>query len=139
MVATAQAVVLAGWLASAARPGPLVQVALVTMAAAIGVQSTAVNTLAVKGAATTYLTGTLTALMTELATDGSPLTMRRHLAVLAAALGGAALEAVLLRWARPAAPALPVAATLAVVATRRRARATRRHRRPRPPDRPHRA
>ncbi|MCO6007824.1 DUF1275 domain-containing protein [Actinoallomurus purpureus] len=116
VVPTAQAVVLAGWLASAGRPGAVAQVALVAVAAAaMGVQGTAVNALAVSGAATTYLTGTLTALMTEVATTGSPVTMRRRFAVLGAALAGAALEAVLLVWARPAAPALPLAAALTVV------------------------
>ncbi|MFL6053474.1 MAG: hypothetical protein ACJ72W_11230 [Actinoallomurus sp.] len=57
-----------------------------------------------------------TSLMTEVATTGSRPTMRRRFAVLAAALGGAALEAALLTWARPAAPALPLAVALTVVA-----------------------
>jgi uncharacterized membrane protein YoaK (UPF0700 family) len=130
VVPAAQAAVLAGWLAAAGRPGTTAQIALIAVAAtAMGVQSTTVNTLAVSGAATTYLTGTLTSLMTEVATTGSPHTMRRRLAVLAAALSGAALEAVLLTWARPAAPALPLAAALTVVAAmsvRRTARTPRR-------------
>jgi hypothetical protein len=41
--------------------------------------------------------------------------MRRRFAVLAAALTGAGMDAILLAWARPAAPALPLAATVAVV------------------------
>ncbi|WP_433188843.1 YoaK family protein [Actinoallomurus sp. CA-150999] len=118
VVPAAQAAVLTAWLAAAARPATALQITLIAVsAAAMGVQSTAVNTLAVSGAATTYLTGTLTALMTELATTGSPHTMRRRLAVLAAALAGAALEAILLTWARPTAPALPLAAALIVVTT----------------------
>ncbi|GAB3978187.1 hypothetical protein GCM10029978_070110 [Actinoallomurus acanthiterrae] len=118
VVPAAQTAVLAVWLAVATRPATVLQITLIAVsAAAMGVQSTAVNTLAVSGAATTYLTGTLTALMTELATTGSPPTMRRRLGVLAAALTGAALEAVLLTWARPAAPGLPLAAALIVVTT----------------------
>ena len=49
------------------------------------------------------------------ATSGVRSTMRRRFAVLAAALTGAGMDAVLLTWARPAAPTLPLAATLAVV------------------------
>jgi uncharacterized membrane protein YoaK (UPF0700 family) len=115
-VPAAQAAVLAGWLACAGRPGPLAQIALLALSAfAMGVQSAGVNAFPVAGAATTYLTGTLTTLITELVTTGVPVTMRRRFAVLAAALAGAALDAVLLTWARPAAPALPLAVTLAVV------------------------
>jgi uncharacterized membrane protein YoaK (UPF0700 family) len=116
VVPVAQAGVLAGWLASGGRPGVAVQIGLLVLAAyGMGVQSAGVNTLPLAGAATTYLTGTLTTLATELATSGHPTTMRRRFAVLAAALVGAALDAALFAWARPAAPALPLAATLTVV------------------------
>jgi uncharacterized membrane protein YoaK (UPF0700 family) len=115
-VLAAQAAVLVWWLATGARPGPAVRDVLVGLSAlAMGVQSAAVNAVSVPGAATTYLTGTLTVLTTELATTGAPLTMRRRVAVLVAALAGAVLDAVLLTWARPAAPALPFAATVAVI------------------------
>ncbi|MGH3390513.1 MAG: DUF1275 family protein, partial [Actinomadura sp.] len=125
-VLVAQAAVLVWWLATAAHPGPLVRDALVGLSAmAMGLQSAAVNAISVPGAATTYLTGTLTFLTTELATTGAPLTMRRRVAVLVAALSGAVLEAVLLAVARPAAPALPFATTLAVIVLTR----ARRHRR----------
>lgn len=115
-VAGVQAAVLAGWLATGTRPGSVPQVLLVAVSAvAMGMQSTGVNALAVSGAATTYLTGTLTALVTELATSGSRPTMWRRFAVLAAALCGAGLSAALIVWARPAAPALPLTATLSVL------------------------
>jgi uncharacterized membrane protein YoaK (UPF0700 family) len=111
----AQALTLAGWLGSGGHPKETAKLALLVLSAfAMGVQSAGVNTLPLSGAATTYLTGTLTTLTTELATSGVPSTMRRRFAVLAAALGGAGLDAVLLTWVRPAAPALPLAATLAV-------------------------
>ena len=115
VVPVAQAAVLAGWLACAGRPGPGAQLALLALSSfAMGVQGAGVNTLPVKGAATTYLTGTLTALATELASSGIPV-IRRRLAVLGASFAGAALDAVLLTWARPVAPALPLAAGLAVI------------------------
>jgi uncharacterized membrane protein YoaK (UPF0700 family) len=116
LVPFAQALALVGWLGSGGHPQATAQILLLVLSAfAMGVQSAGVNTLPLAGAATTYLTGTLTTLTTELATSGVPSTMRRRFAVLAAALAGAGLDAVLLTWARPAAPALPLAATLAVV------------------------
>jgi uncharacterized membrane protein YoaK (UPF0700 family) len=121
-----QAAVLVWWLLTAAHPGPAVRDVLVGLSAvAMGVQSAAVNAISVPGAATTYLTGTLTYLTTEVATTGAPLTMCRRVVVLVAALTGAILESVLLTWARPTAPALPFAATLAVVILTRPWRPTR--------------
>jgi uncharacterized membrane protein YoaK (UPF0700 family) len=115
-VPAAQVTVLAVWLASDGHPAKAAQIGLLALSAfAMGVQSAGVNTLPVTGAATTYLTGTLTTLTTELATSGVPATMRRRFAALAAALTGAALNAALLTWLRPAAPALPLAATLTVL------------------------
>ncbi len=115
-VPAAQALVLAGWLAQAGHPAPAAKVVLLAVSAfAMGAQSAGVNTLPVTGAATTYLTGTLTRLATELAATGVPVTTRRF-AVLGAALAGAALDAILITWARPAAPALPLVAALAALA-----------------------
>jgi uncharacterized membrane protein YoaK (UPF0700 family) len=122
-VPVAQVMVLAGWLTCGGHPAKAVQISLLAVSAfAMGVQSAGVNTLPLTGAATTYLTGTLTTLTTELATSGVPATMRRRFAVLAAALLGAGLNAILLTWARPAAPALPLAATLAVLVLLARSR-----------------
>jgi uncharacterized membrane protein YoaK (UPF0700 family) len=116
IVPVAQAGVLAGWLAAGGRPGETARALLLALSAlAMGAQSAGVNTLPLTGAATTYLTGTLTSLTTELAAGGVPATMRRRFAVLAAALAGAGLSAALLSWARPAVPALPLAATLTVI------------------------
>jgi uncharacterized membrane protein YoaK (UPF0700 family) len=116
IVPVAQAGVLAGWLAAGERPDPTARTLLLALSAlAMGAQSAGVNTFPLTGAATTYLTGTLTTLTTELAAGGVPVTMRRRLAVLAAALTGAGLSAALITWARPTAPALPLTATLAVV------------------------
>ncbi|WP_285583308.1 DUF1275 family protein [Actinoallomurus iriomotensis] len=140
----AQAAVLGGWLVTGGRPGPAAQSGMLALSAfAMGAQSAGVNTLPLTGAATTYLTGTLTTLTTEVVSrayptkpvrgeaaygrraagrrigrarpGGAAATMRRRLAILAAALAGAGLDAVLLTWLRPAAPALPLAVTLTVV------------------------
>jgi uncharacterized membrane protein YoaK (UPF0700 family) len=125
--AAGQAVVLVVWLLSGTQPDPTVRAIMVSLlAAAMGVQGTAVNTLAIPGAATTYLTGTLTVLATEVATGGIPVTMRRRLMVLAAALAGAAACAALLWWWRPAAPAFALSCTLTVIALTWRRRQTRR-------------
>lgn len=116
VVPVAQAAVLSGWLATGGRPGTAAQSGMLALAAfAMGAQGAGVKTLSLTGAATTYLTGTLTTLTTELTTRGEPATMWRRFAVLASALAGAGLDAVLLTWARPAAPALPLAVTLTVV------------------------
>ncbi|MBC6460641.1 YoaK family protein [Actinomadura sp. HBU206391] len=116
-LSAAQAVVLVWWSASGGHPGPPARLALVGLtAAAMGVQSRAVIAIATSGTSTTYLTGTLTTLATELATTGEPFAMRRRLAVIIAAVVGAILETVLLIWARAVAPALPLATTLVVIA-----------------------
>lgn len=112
----AQAAVLTGWLAGAAYPSTGAREVLIAMSAlAMSVQATAVNALSVTGAATTYFTSTITALIGELATSGTPVTMRRRVAVIAAALTGAAADAAVLMHARPAAPAVPLAATATVI------------------------
>jgi uncharacterized membrane protein YoaK (UPF0700 family) len=127
--ALAQAAVLAGWLAGDSHPGAAARGALIALSAvAMSIQSTAVNALSVKGAATTYFTGTLTLLVAELATSGAPVTMRLRIGVITAAFAGAAADAALLTHARPAAPVIPLAATVIVIAVtwrRRRAGAAR--------------
>ena len=123
MVAFVQVGVLLCWLAGLGDGGAGQQSVLIALSAtAMGAQSAAVSALALAGAATTYLTGTLASLTTELATTGRPATMRRRFIVLLALLLGAVLEAALLTGVRPMAPALPLVATLAalgVMAVRR--------------------
>lgn len=116
VVPVAHAAVFAGWFATGGHPGDAVRLLFLASAAlAMGVQSTGVNTLPLTGVATTYLTGTLTVLTTELATSGVPSTMRRRFGLLAIALAGAALDAVLMTWARAFAPLLPLVATTSVL------------------------
>jgi uncharacterized membrane protein YoaK (UPF0700 family) len=111
----------AGWIAAGAQPvRPLLDVLIVLSAMAMGVQSAAIQRVAVPGVATTYVTGTLTSLMAELsalAHFGSGWPLRAGVVL---ALGvGAILEAlVLFRWpaAAPAVPLLLLAAVAPMAA-----------------------
>lgn len=128
------AVFSAGWRLGGAHPSGNGLYALSALgAAAMGVQSAAARRLAVSGVSTTYVTGTLTTLMGELAIVRGPRAPLRHAAVLVALAAGAALGAlVLLHW-RGAAPLLPLAVLAIVTSTaavrfhaeRRRRRAAR--------------
>lgn len=117
--AVAQSALLAGWLASAGRPGiPLEAVLTATSGLAMGLQSGAVIALGVVGISTTYVTGTLTGLIGELATaTGSRRDWARRAGLVAAILVGAACSGLLVLHARRAAPALPLAVTLLVLGT----------------------
>lgn len=114
-----QAALLAGWLASAAHPGNALKTVLVGLSAlAMGLQSGAVVALGVGGVSTTYVTGTLTGLIGELATlKGSRRDWARRGLVLVAVLLGAICGGLLLRDARRAAPVLPLVATSLVLVT----------------------
>jgi uncharacterized membrane protein YoaK (UPF0700 family) len=111
--ALAQAGLLAGWLLSSARPGGALEAVLVGLSAvAMGLQSAAVTRLGVRGITTTYVTGTLTGLISEVVTlSGSRRDWIRRGLVLVALLAGAACAAVLLLHARRFAPVLPLAVT----------------------------
>ena len=113
----AQAALLAGWLASSAHPGTTLQAILVGISAvAMGLQSGAVRALGVAGISTTYVTGTLTGLIGELATGkGLKRDWARRGLVVAAVLVGAACAGLLVLDARRAAAALPLAVTLLVL------------------------
>jgi uncharacterized membrane protein YoaK (UPF0700 family) len=92
------------------------EVLIALSAAAMGVQSAAGRRLAVAGVSTTYVTGTLTTLMAELAA----LARRqpgagRWVGVLVALTIGTTLGTILMEQLRPLAPVLPVLALGAVV------------------------
>jgi uncharacterized membrane protein YoaK (UPF0700 family) len=114
--ALAQAGLLAGWVLSSARPGGALEAVLVGLSAvAMGLQSAAVTRLGVRGISTTYVTGTLTGLISEVVTlSGSRRDWLRRGLVLVALLAGAACAAVLLVHARRFAPLLPLAVTAVV-------------------------
>jgi uncharacterized membrane protein YoaK (UPF0700 family) len=113
--------VAAGWLASGGQPDAyLILLLLVLAAAAMGVQSAVTVSTGVRGASTTYLTGTLTALVGSLTSAPRRVAGRGGGAVrLAALLCGATVGAFLLRvaplWA-PAVPAVLVGAALVAAA-----------------------
>jgi uncharacterized membrane protein YoaK (UPF0700 family) len=109
----------AGWMASGGHPErPWLQVLIVFSGAAMGVQSAAMQRLAVPSVSTTYVTGTLTSVFMELALLGHPARGWGLRAGVVLALGvGAVLDGlVLLHW--PVfAPLIPLAALAAVTAT----------------------
>lgn len=119
---TLLAAVAAWWIAVDARPTSTEQVGLLAAGAlAMGLQSAAARALGNPRAGTTYLTGTLTGVVSALATRGRPDPVA--LVCLAALLVGAGLAAVLLETA-PATAVLPppvvLAGVLALSSQRRR-------------------
>lgn len=82
----------------------------------MGVQSTVAQAIAVQGVSTTYVTGTLTGLITDLVT-GKGGGRRRRFLVVASVVVGAVVTALLLRFAEPVAPFLPAGLTLATAVT----------------------
>jgi uncharacterized membrane protein YoaK (UPF0700 family) len=107
---------LVGWRLSDAGTSPgAVEPLLAVSAAAMGVQSAAARQLAVSNVSTTYVTGTLTSLMTELAALSAPAGWRRWLQVLAALLVGAVVGAVALSVWQDWAPVVPTGLLVGVV------------------------
>lgn len=107
------------WFAVGEEPAAgLVLGMLAIAAAAMGVQSAAVRRIGLSNLSTTYMTGTLTGLVADLArrSPGSGASVWAG-ARLAALVAGAAVSALLLQLATPLAPLLPVALLVAVIAT----------------------
>ena len=98
-----------GWVASEGRPGPfLVYVLIASSAIAMGAQSAAVRLLT--DVTTTYLTGTMTALIVdEAARTESEASAMRRISVILAFVAAGALAAFLLANARALAPLVPLA------------------------------
>jgi uncharacterized membrane protein YoaK (UPF0700 family) len=107
-----------GWWAVGPRPAGTELAGLIALSAmAMGVQSAAARRCAVSGVATTYITGTLTGLMAELAALSTPpLDWGRSAAVLAALVAGAAAGALAQARFPLAAAILPAALLGTVVA-----------------------
>jgi uncharacterized membrane protein YoaK (UPF0700 family) len=81
------------------------------VAAAIGMQSATVNRMNLSEVGTTYLTGTLTTLVSSLVTPGQQTRFKlRRFGVLFGLAAGAGLSGLLIRTAASAAPALQLAA-----------------------------
>ena len=104
----------AGWVVSGASPAGWAQFGLLaTLAAAMGMQSAAVNDMGLAQVSTTFLTGTLTGLVSSLVSPGkkTPYRLRRY-GVLAGLAAGATLGGLLVATAPYAVPALPLAALI---------------------------
>ncbi len=101
----------AGWEASGGRPAGWVQFCvLATAAAAMGVQSSTVRYMGLSEVSTTYLTGTLTGLVSSLVSPGqdTPHGLRRF-GVLIGLAAGASLSGLLVAVGAAGVPALPLA------------------------------
>jgi uncharacterized membrane protein YoaK (UPF0700 family) len=110
-----------GWEVTGASPAGWAQFGLLaTLAAAMGLQASAVNNMGLTEVSTTYLTGTLTGLVSSLASPGqdTPHGLRRF-GVLIGLVAGASLCGLLVATAADGVPALPLAAliTTLVLAT----------------------
>jgi uncharacterized membrane protein YoaK (UPF0700 family) len=101
-----------GWEISGARPAGWAQFGLLAVAAAaMGVQASAVRNMGLTDVGTTYLTGTLTGLVSSLVSPGQATQFGgRRFGVLIGLAAGAALSGLLVATAADAVPALPLAA-----------------------------
>ena len=106
-----------GWEVSGAAPAGWAQFALLaTLAAAMGMQSSAVKDMGLTEVSTTYLTGTLTGLVSSLVSPGqdTPHGLRRF-GVLIGLVAGASLCGLLVATASDGVPALPLAALITTI------------------------
>jgi uncharacterized membrane protein YoaK (UPF0700 family) len=121
--------VLAGWELTGARPAGGAQYVILAVAAcAMGIQSAAVNEMELGNVSTTYLTGTLTGLVSALARPDGKAGWRPP-GILAGLVAGAVLAGVLLATAARVVPCLPILAVAGAIllgAARRRQPATMR-------------
>jgi uncharacterized membrane protein YoaK (UPF0700 family) len=108
--------VVAGWELTGSRPAGGAQfVILVVASAAMGIQSAAVSQMGLGNVSTTFLTGTLTGLVSAIARpDGKSGGLRRQ-GVLLGLLAGAVLAGVFDAAVPAVVPVLPLAAVTAVV------------------------
>jgi uncharacterized membrane protein YoaK (UPF0700 family) len=100
--------VLVGWEVTGSRPAGSAQYVILAVAAcAMGIQSAAVVQLGLGNVSTTYLTGTLTGLVSEIFRADTKVGWRRQ-GVLAGLLAGASLAGLLVAHAAWAVPCLPL-------------------------------
>ena len=108
----------AGWEVTGARPAGWAEfVLLAVLAAAMGMQSSSVNEMGLAHVSTTFLTGTLTGLVSSLARPGQNTQYgARRIGVLIGLAAGALLCGLLVATAPRVVPALPLAAVITVLA-----------------------
>jgi len=110
-----------GWWLRSGHPNGAAALPLLTVnAAALGVQSAAIQRFGVPSLSTTYLTGTLTTLVVRLANRQPHADLRLYGQLLVALIGGAAAGTVLALNAPWWTPALPLLCLLTVVVAGRR-------------------
>lgn len=109
------------WELTGGRPGGIMQLILLMInAVALGIQAASVNCLGVSGLSTTFLTGTLTRVVTHL-TSGKPARQEaRSIGILVGLTGGAVVGGALTKFAPLAAPVAQLASLVAVVLMARR-------------------
>lgn len=114
-IAIVQVTFLAGWIASDGRPdGIALDLLACASAVAMGGQSAATRAWHT-GIATTYVSGTLTMLLRDLAeSSGARPDQLRRLSVIVAVAGGATVGALLLNHAHGSVPILPITLTVVV-------------------------
>jgi len=114
------------WLAGPSSGGAGLIGLILLSGLAMGIQSAVARRLAVPGVSTTYVTGTITALVAELTVaTGAVGDRRRMTAVIGAMIAGAVIGGVAQAYVRPAAafvPAIVLAAALVAIGGIRRAR-----------------
>jgi uncharacterized membrane protein YoaK (UPF0700 family) len=106
-----------GWEIDGASPAGWAQFCLLAVAAtAMGVQASTVKYMGLSEVSTTYLTGTLTGLVSSLVSPKQATQYRaRRFGVLIGLAAGAALSGLLIATAADAAPALPLAALVTCI------------------------
>jgi uncharacterized membrane protein YoaK (UPF0700 family) len=106
-----------GWELCGARPAGWAQFCLLAaLTAAMGMQSSAVKDMGLTEVSTTYLTGTLTGLVSSLASPGQDTRHGpRRFGVLIGLLAGALLSGLFVATAAAGVPALPLAAVVATL------------------------
>jgi uncharacterized membrane protein YoaK (UPF0700 family) len=110
------AALVVGWEVVGTSPkGASQALLLVAAALAMGLQSGAVVSIGISGLSTTYLTGTLTGVLTNLARSGRIRT--QSVVIVASLLLGAITMALVLSHAPRFAPALPLGAVILVLVT----------------------
>jgi uncharacterized membrane protein YoaK (UPF0700 family) len=109
------------WWVTSSDPGTAAMLAMLAVnAAALGMQSAAVQRFGVTGLSTTYLTGTLTTLVIRVAHREPLGELGLNAQLIAALVAGGAGGAALALYAAPLAPVLPLLSLLAVLAGGRR-------------------
>jgi len=108
--------VIVGWELTGSKPAGTAQFIILAVAAcAMGIQSAAVNQMGLGNVSTTFLTGTLTGLVSSLARPDSTPAGGRRPAILLGLLAGAVLAGVFLATIPDAVPVLPLTALVCAV------------------------